>query len=206
MFPMLNDATGSTSFDRHYVFHIAWAARKLALTKPCIHVDISSSLYFAAILSAYVKIEFYDYRPAKIDLDNLTTGKADLLNLHFKDNSISSLSCMHVIEHIGLGRYGDPIDPLADQKAAGELVRVLSINGRLLIVVPVGKPRICFNAHRIYSFEQVISLFKKLELVSCALIPDADNNGNLIINASPETMNSQLYGCGCFDFVRKELD
>jgi hypothetical protein len=67
---------------------------------------------------------------------------------------------MHVVEHVGLGSYGDSLDPNGDLKAMSELKRVLSINGNLLFVVPVGKPRVMFNAHRIYSYEQIIECFK----------------------------------------------
>jgi hypothetical protein len=59
---------------------------------------------------------------------------------------------MHVIEHIGLGRYGEALDPDGDLKAIRELVRVLAAGGNLLVVVPVGRPRIQFNAHRIYDY------------------------------------------------------
>ena len=63
---------------------------------------------FRRIGSAFVPIEHYDYRPPDIRLDNLESGFADLLNLPFSDRSIASLSCMHVVEHVGLGRYGEP--------------------------------------------------------------------------------------------------
>jgi len=110
-YPCLMDNTAETIFDRHYVYHTAWAARLLQRTKPLKHVDLSSCLRFVGIASAFVPIRHYDYRPPAIALPDLTTAHADLLNLPFDDKSISSLSCMHVIEHVGLGRYGDPLDP-----------------------------------------------------------------------------------------------
>jgi ubiquinone/menaquinone biosynthesis C-methylase UbiE len=131
-----------------------------------LHIDISSALYFCAIVSAFVPIKFYDYRPANLQLSNLSTDSADLTCLPFNDASIESISCMHVVEHIGLGRYGDLLDPNGDLKAISELKRVLSTNGNLLFVVPVGgTPRIMFNAHRIYSYGQVISYFQDFELI-----------------------------------------
>ena len=81
-----------------------------------------------------------------------------------------------------------------------ELKRVLSIRGSLLFVVPVGKPKIVFNAHRIYSYEQVIEYFSDLKLEEFALIPDNPKEGGLIYNASKEIVDSQNYGCGCFWF------
>ncbi|MBP2677390.1 MAG: hypothetical protein H6Q82_455, partial [Deltaproteobacteria bacterium] len=127
---------------------------------------------------------------------------ADLLALPFEDCSIPSLSCMHVVEHVGLGRYGDPLDPDGDLKAIAELKRVLSVGGTLLFVVPVGKPKIMFNAHRIYSFEQVVDSFREFTLEECALVPDNPRDGGLIVNPGKRMVEAQSYGCGCFRFTR----
>ncbi len=202
-YPCLNDNTGTTEFDRHYVFHLAWAARVLKETRPEVHVDLSSSLYFCSIVSAFMPVKFYDYRPAALGLSNLTSESSDLLNLKFDDESIQSLSCMHVVEHVGLGRYGDPIDPDGDLKAMRELTRVLAAGGSLLFVVPVGEPKIMFNAHRIYSYEQVVTSFHELELKEFALIPDNPQDGGLIYGATREQVDKQSYGCGCFWFVKR---
>lgn len=127
---------------------------------------------------------------------------ADLLALPFEDNSIQSLSCMHVVEHVGLGRYGDSLDPDGDLKAIAELKRVLSVGGSLLFVVPIGKPKIMFNAHRIHSYEQIVTYFSELQLQEFALVPDNPKDGGLIRNATEEMSNEQTYACGCFWFKK----
>ena len=200
LYPCLYERTAKTDFDRHYVYHTAWASRIIAKIKPEIHIDFSSFIYFSSIISAFTSVKFYDYRPVDLKLDNLSCEAADLLNLPFEDESIQSLSCMHVIEHIGLGRYADSLDPDGDLKAMTELKRVLSIGGSLLFVVPIGKPKIVFNAHRIYSYNQVIEYFSDLKLEEFVLIPDNSKDGGLIYNASKEILDSQNYGCGCFWF------
>ena len=199
-----DDRTASTGFDRHYVYHTAWAARVLAGLCPREHVDIASSLYFAAIASAFVPVRYYEYRPVDLTLPKLACGAAELTSLPFDDRSIPSLSCMHVVEHVGLGRYGDAIDADADLRAMGELSRVLAPDGSLLFVVPVGRPRVQFNAHRIYSFDQVREAFGELHLAEFSLVPDrADSDGSaLITHATREQSNRQRYGCGCFWFRR----
>lgn len=203
VYPCIKDKTVTTGFDRHYVYHTSWASRVLAETKPEKHVDIASSLYFAGIASAFVPIDFYDYRPADIDLSDLESKQGDLMQLPFPDNSVASLSCMHVIEHIGLGRYGEPIDAEGDIKAAKELSRSLAQNGNLLFVTPVGKTsRIEFNAHRIYSYEQVLRLFPSLELKEFSLIPEYGAQGDLIRNADPVLLEKEHYACGCFLFTK----
>ena len=195
----MDEATEATDFDRHYIYHPAWAARVLAETKPAKHIDIASSLHFCTMLSAFILVEFYDIRPAPLVLSHLTTGTADLTRLSFANDSIASLSCMHSVEHVGLGRYGDQIDPDGDLKAISELKRVLAPGGNLLFVVPVGKPKIVFNAHRIYSYDQIISYFEDFSLQEFFLIPD---QGNPIANASKEITDKQSYGCGCFWFKK----
>ena len=199
VYPCLKDKIINTPFDPHYTYHPAWAARILAKTKPEYHVDISSILSFSTIVSAFVPVKFYDYRPAELKLNNLESGFADLKKLDFSENSIPSLSCMHTIEHIGLGRYGDEIDPQGDIRSINELKRVLRPGGDLLFVTPVGKPRIEFNAHRVYSYEQIVDYFSPLMVKEFSLIPDA---GGIIINADPALVKEQNYGCGCFWFKK----
>ncbi|GIW22158.1 MAG: hypothetical protein KatS3mg068_1165 [Candidatus Sericytochromatia bacterium] len=198
--PRLNDNTNYTNFDSHYLYHPAWAARILKKTNPNLHIDISSSVYFVSYISAFINIDFYDYRPAKIKLSGLNCKKADITKLHFENNSIDSISCMHVIEHVGLGRYGDPIDPKGDIKSINELQRVTKKDGDILFVVPVGKiSKIEFNAHRIYSFDHIINLFDKCRLIEFALVTD---DGNFIENASKKDSDNQSFGCGCFYFKK----
>lgn len=201
--PLLQDKTSTTPFEPHYTYHPAWAARILVERGVKEHVDIASTLQFCAIVSAFIPIRFYDYRPAKLMLGNLTSDRADLTNLAFETDSINSLSCMHTIEHIGLGRYGDPIDFLGDKKAAAELSRVLAPGGTFIFVAPVGKPKIVFNAHRIYSYQQVLDLFPDLDVLEFSLVPDDFKQFGLIRNADPELVAKQSWGCGCFVFTKK---
>lgn len=201
----LVDATATTGFDRHYVFHCAWAARVLARTRPVEHTDISSSLYFVSGVSAFVPIRFLDYRPTNLGLSGLREQAVDIRQLPFASESVQSLSCMHVVEHIGLGRYGDPIDYDGDLIACAELKRVIAPGGRLLFVVPLAaQPRIAFNAHRIYALDQVMGMFDELRLEEFCLIPDREEDGGLVASPSEELLARQRYGCGCFLFRKPE--
>jgi SAM-dependent methyltransferase len=169
-------------------------------TRPAKHVDISSILSFAAIVSAFIPFEFYDFRPAPLKLSDFSGATADLTRLGFSDNSVASLSSMHVIEHIGLGRYGEPLDPDGDLKAIRELCRVLAPGGNLMVAVPVGRPRIQFNAHRVYDDTEFRAYFTGLEVVEFALIPDGDAPVGLIYDAPRDLVDAQEYGCGCYWF------
>ena len=202
--PCIKDRVSSTSFDSHYLYHTAWAARILVATKPKEHIDIGSCLRFVSIASAFVAFRFFDFRPPNLKLSNLKSEHADITSLPFTDSSVKSISCMHVIEHIGLGRYGDQLDPMGDIKGVKELKRVLAKGGQLLFVVPIsGNPRIQFNAHRIYSFDMIREMFSDLELIEFSLIPDNADSIGIILNATKNQANEQKYGCGCFHFIKE---
>jgi hypothetical protein len=107
---------------------------------------------------------------------------------------------MHVLEHVGLGRYGDTLDYDGDLRAARELARVTAPGGHLIVVVPMGgEARIQFNAHRIYTYAQLVAMFPGMRVEEFALIPDV-TPGGLIRHAKPELADQQRYGCGCFLF------
>jgi hypothetical protein len=118
----------------------------------------------------------------------------------YADNSLESLSCLHVAEHIGLGRYGDPLDPLGTRKAAAELTRCLAKGGNLFFALPVGRSRICFNAHRIHSPKTIIDYFNKLKLVELSGTTD---DKRFIENIDINILENSKYACGMFWF-RKE--
>ncbi len=201
-FLCLFDKTSTTPINPHYLYHPAWAARVVARVNPKKHIDIASTLTFCTIVSAFVPVDFYDYRPAKLFLRNLDSKHGDLMALPFATDSVESISCMHTIEHVGLGRYGDPIDYDGDIKATAEMKRVLQPGGTLIFVTPVGEPRIEYNAHRIYSFEQVMGLFPGLTLTEFSLIPDDFKEVGIIENADPAVVKNQRYGCGLFVFTK----
>lgn len=199
--PKLHDRSNDTPFDAHYIYHPAWAARVIKEINPALHVDFSSSLHFCTMLSAFVPTHFYDYRPADLHLSGLESRSADLTKIEFEDNSISSLSCLHTIEHIGLGRYGDPLDPNGDLKAIAELRRVGS--DHLLIVVPVGRQRVVFNAHRVYDPVYFVGLFNDYLLESFSFV---DDFGQFHMPGAITEAIGQHYACGCFHFrkIKKE--
>lgn len=199
-YPCLSDKTTYTPFDQHYTYHPAWAARILAKTKPSLHHDFSSIINFSTVLSAFIPVKFYDYRPAEIQLSNWSGHFANLEKLEIETASLESVSCMHTIEHIGLGRYGDTLDANGDIAAIHELQRITKTGGNILFVTPVGSQRIEFNAHRIYSYELVLEMFNQCTLKEFSLIPDT---GGLIENAPIELVKNQQYGCGCFWFEKK---
>jgi len=109
---------------------------------------------------------------------------------------------MHTIEHIGLGRYGDPVDPDSDITACHELARVLAVGGQLIFVTPIGKEaRIQFNAHRIYTYGQVLALFPTLTLKEFSFVPERGTAG-IKEHVSPQEITDEQYACGLFVFSK----
>jgi hypothetical protein len=200
-FPCLNDDTPETGFDPHYLLHTSWAARVLAKTKPKVHVSFGDSLYFVGIASAFMSMTFCDIRESRLPFRDIEEKCADLTSLPPAwTGRLESISCMHVLEHIGLGRYGDTLDARGDRKAAAELARVLAPGGQLLMVVPMeDPPRVCFNAHRLYSYPQVTDLFPGLSLLEFTLIT---NEGQVFENADPQLLEGRKYSCGCFRYIK----
>jgi len=196
-FPRLDDRLPKTPFDPHYFFQGNWLARRLALSPPQRHVDVGSSVLTVGVLSAYVPTVFVDYRPLAARQSGLTPVGGDITHLPFADGSLFSVSCLHVIEHIGLGRYGDRLDADGARRAASELQRVVAPGGKLYLSTPIGRERVCFNAHRVFSVATILAMFSQLRLVDFSYV---DDGGRLHQDVSPDSVPSLDYGCGFFEF------
>jgi len=195
MWPMLGDRRPRTPFDPHYFFQAAWLARQLAMRRPAAHTDVGSDVRLIAAISGMVPVTFLDFRPLLVTLPNLNCVAGDICALPWDDRSVPSLSCLHVIEHVGLGRYGDPIDPQGSRRALAELVRVLAPGGTFYLTTPVGQPRTQYNAHRIFDALAVLQLAAPLELESFAMV---DDHGQFHSDCTPDRALGLKYGCGMF--------
>jgi SAM-dependent methyltransferase len=184
---------------RHYFWQDLWGARKVFAAGTRVHHDIGSRLDgFIAHCLPFCEVVMLDIRPLPIDVPGLRFVQANCMDMRgIAEGSIASLSSFHAIEHFGLGRYGDPIDPLGHEKAIAELKRVLAPGGQLLFSVPIGLQRLEFNGHRVFDPMTVMRLFEGLELVEFAAVDDANV---LHENTRPEDWRGLQYGCGLFHF------
>ncbi len=199
--PMLEDRTPTTGYDGHYLHLGAWAFRHLVANRPIRHVDVGGQIGWVACLSAITEVLFIDVRPFTGSVENLESRSGDLVALPFPDREVGSLSCLHVAEHVGLGRYGDALDPLGSRKAIAELARVLAVGGRLYFAVPVGRPRVIFNAHRIHDPESIVRWMSEAGL-RLEQFSAVDDEGRFAAEATPADYRSQRYACGMFVFRR----
>lgn len=158
--PCLFDNTEQTPVDAVYFYQDTWAAKKIYEIKPQHHYDIGSSVKTVGIISQFVPTTMIDIRPINLNLEGLSFQKGSILELPFPDNSIESLSSLCVVEHIGLGRYGDPLDFWGSEKSITEIKRVLKPGGICLLSVPIDHENtIYFNAHRAFTRDYLLSLF-----------------------------------------------
>jgi len=164
--PCLTDRTSSTPVEPIYFVQDTWFAGRLAQLGPAVHVDVGSSAKTMALVAQFVPVTMVDIRPVELPAADFSFVKGSILALPFADESIASLSSLCVIEHIGLGRYGDEPDPFGSEKAWRELVRVLAPGGDFYVSVPVDSVnRIYFNAHRAFTRDCVLSLSAGLDLI-----------------------------------------
>jgi len=200
--PILNEIHGQAGqASGHYFHQDLWAARKIFAAQPTKHIDIGSRIDgFVAHLLVFMPVEVIDIRPLANKLPGLTFIQEDATTLaRFKDDSIESISSLHAIEHFGLGRYGDSVDPDACFRAMRSLARVLSPGGRLYFSVPIGIERVEFNAHRVFSPQTILETFNDLILLSFAAV---DGKGEFHSAASPEEFANSEYSCGLYEFTK----
>lgn len=166
IFPQLHDKTATTQVDPTYFYQDTWAFGLIVKQNPDWHLDVGSEHMYVGLLSKVLPVTMVDIRPLPTSLDSLTFREGSILALPYEDNSVPSVSSMCVIEHIGLGRYGDPLDPHGTEKALTELKRVVALNGDLYLSVPIDdENRTYFNAHRAFTEPYLLNLFAPFEVI-----------------------------------------
>jgi len=198
--PQLTDRVARSPFDPHYTYQDAWAARKIYASGVDQHVDIGSRISYVVGLTPFVSVTYVDLRPLDVAIGGLVAQAGNILSLPFADRSLGSVSCLHVAEHIGLGRYGDELDVDGTRKAARELQRVLAPSGTLYLSIPVGRPMVAFNAHRVHDPTEIPTWFDELELASFSGV---DDGGAFLVDTTPAVLQTCSWGCGFFEFTRR---
>lgn len=207
-YPCLHDREDTAGCTNNPYFpQDMYVARKIYETQPQKHVDIGSRLDgFVAHVAVFREIEVFDIRPLQSKLNNIVFTQADFANgENLPENYCDSVSCLHALEHFGLGRYGDPIDPEGHLKGFANITKILKPGGTFYFSVPMGVQRIEFNAHRIFGMPYLMNwVTKDYSITSFAYIDD-----NCILHedsALEEESILKSYGCnhGCAIFILKK--
>ncbi len=205
MWPVISSKYECAGVLGNYFLQDLWAAKQVIRSGIKSHFDIGSRLdYFVAhLLAADIEVTMIDVREFPGEVENLHTIVDDATSLRqLQDNSIESMSALCSLEHFGLGRYGDPVDPEACFKCFANIQKKLKVGGRLYISLPIGKERVEFNAHRVFYAETVITCFDALELIefSCACEDKIEYNVN--IHKYDEDTHNGEYRYGLFTFIK----
>lgn len=208
-FPCLRDAddAGGTATG-HYFHQDLHVAQRVFALKPERHIDVGSRVDgFVAHVASFREIDVLDIRPIRQSrISAIRFRQADLMRLpEDLQGSTDSVSCLHALEHFGLGRYGDPIDPAGYEKGFRSLEAMLLPGGVLHLSVPIGRQRIEFNAHRIFDPTTILEL--AAPKLQCAMFSFVDDHGDLHTNVGTGGEALRIardfnYGCGIFEFRR----
>ena len=209
-YPCLHDRfSDSGNATGHYFHQDLLVARRIFDRRPKVHADVGSRVDgFVAHVASYRQIEVLDIRKPPNSLPNIIFRQADLMGtLPGQLRAYcDSLSCLHALEHFGLGRYGDVVDYDGWRKGISNLSQMLMSGGMLYLSVPIGPQRIEFNAHRVFSVDFLLQfLSAEFTLKAFSYVDDV---GELYENVSMDNESAKHsygchYGCGIFELVRK---
>ena len=177
IYPILDDRDKQAGYlDKHYFIQDIVMANEIYKIRPKMHYDIGSRVdgFIAHLLSFDQEVTLLDFRPLDLVMNKLHFIQTDatLLN-EIEDESLDSLSSLHAIEHFGLGRYGDEINPSACFIAMRKMQNKIKKKGMLYLSVPIGsKEKVCFNAHRVFSPKTIVNEFRSMTLVKFMYIQD----------------------------------
>ena len=127
---------------------------------------------------------------------NFTFLQGDICHTPFAPDFFDVVIAVSTIEHIGLGRYGDPAHSGGDKKAIREIGRILKPGGRLIITVPFGKKAVfCFRGaplHRVYDLPSLEELLSQLKItrIQCSV----KQEGNWLLSSSDEAQGVEGEG------------
>lgn len=203
--PVVGDKYAPAGAMGNYFWQDLWAARLIIRSGIKEHFDIGSRLdgFIAHLLAADIKVTTIDVREFPGKVENLYTIVDDAVELNqIPDESIDSMSALCSLEHFGLGRYGDAVDPEACFKCFGNIQKKMKKGGRLYISLPVGKERVEFNAHRVFYASTVIECFSELKLEEFSVTAEGRIEYNEDIHKFDKDNHNGEYRYGLFLFTK----
>lgn len=205
MWPIVTDKYASAGTSNNYFWQDLWAAKLIIQSGIKKHFDIGSRLdgFIAHLLAANIDVTMIDIREFPEQMEHLHMIVDDATSLRqIHDNSITSMSALCSLEHFGLGRYGDPIDPEACFKCFDNIQSKLKKGGRLYISVPIGKERVEFNAHRVFYASTVVECFNTLHLQEFSCTAQGMIEYNADIHKYDNDPHNGEYRYGLFSFTK----
>ena len=189
----------------HYFHQDLIVAQAVFRCKPTRHIDIGSRISgFVAHVATFREIEVFDVRKMpESEHSNIKFRQIDFMQEHKLDRA-DSVSCLHAIEHFGLGRYGDSIDPDGHLKGIGNLKNLVLPNGCLYLSVPIkNRDETSFNAHRIFHPDTIPRLVSNDGEFILERFDYVDDEGKLHKKTTTDAIHPNLrFGCGIYFFKK----
>lgn len=206
MWPIISERCSTAGNVDNYFWQDLWAARLIYRSGVREHFDIGSRIdgFIAHLLAMDIKVSIIDIRRFPCEIENLYTIVDNATNLNqVPDESIESMSALCSLEHFGLGRYGDPIDPEACFTCFKQIQKKLKRGGKLYLSVPVGMERVEFNAHRVFYADTILKNFydMQLEEFSCCTVNKMEYDVDIHKYDNDEHDGNYRYGL--FYFIKK---
>lgn len=197
MYPCLKDKGANAGTTGLYFWQDLWGARHVFQKKPKIHYDIGSSVggFVAHLVSFNQEVCLLDIRPLTDKIPGVSFIQCDATKMeNIEEESIESLSALCSLEHFGLGRYGDPIDPEACFICFKEIEKRMKKGGMFYMSVPIGQEHVEFNAHRVYYPTTIKDSFSNMKLVEFSVTWGNSIEKDVPINKYDDYTG---YGGGC---------
>lgn len=194
----------------HYFHQDLWVAQRIFDKNPVRHIDAGSRIDgFVAHVATFREIETIDIRGSTLSVRNIRFLQTDLMGEIPPElrGCCDSLSCLHVLEHFGLGRYGDRVDLEGHLKGLANLHCILKNGGVLYLSVPIGPQRIEFNAHRVFSVPGFLKLIQKhfTTLAFSYVNDDGEFFPHVDIRgAAADSSFGCNFGCGIFELIKQK--
>lgn len=209
--PILDDRFAQAgSASGHYFHQDLLVARRVFENAPERHIDVGSRVDgFVAHVASFRPVDAIDVRPLDSDVPNLQFICADMMGDLPEElvESTDSLSCLHAIEHFGLGRYGDPINFDGHVIGLENMKKMVRPGGRFYLSTPVSREqRIEFNAHRVFSLPYLRDkLGDDFDVESLSYVDDTGRLHSDVDPDCPEAADSfgLNYGCGILELRKK---
>jgi hypothetical protein len=205
IYPILLEKEEQAANLGEYFFQDIFVAKKIIFSNPIRHVDVGSRIDgFIGHIACQRKVEVFDIRPLSNKIANIKFVQWDITRPNPKFYKISDcVSCLHTLEHIGLSRYGDKLDPNGWKKALYSLTTLLLPKGKLWISVPIGIQRVEFNAHRVFHPKTIIdeATINYLKLDSFYFLDRQKIKLSINLDKDIQRLSKKTYTLGIFSFV-----
>jgi hypothetical protein len=157
----------------HYFWQDLLVAKQVFKNSPKNHLDVGSRVDgLIAHLLSFRTVDVLDIRPLKSTIEGLRFIAGDATGgLPEFEGKYESVSCLHAVEHFGLGRYGDEINSTGHEQGLINISKCVQVGGSLYLSIPLGHNRTQFNSQRLLPPRWPIEILSNFDITSYFEIP-----------------------------------